>query len=174
MRSSTIIIILFFIGCSTTYKVAVDPSNMKGKVLSYKEVQEKIHTERVEIFCTGNKLIQAERIIISNDSVSFINTSDNIVTNLPLSSIVTIRRRLYSDGATEGFFFGSLTGCTLGIGLIALKEDKNDRSVFRPLAYGFGGMIIGCTAGTTWGAIHGHTVEYQFVGDSILTKEYAP
>jgi hypothetical protein len=139
-------------------------------VFSYEQFQDKLKGEEVEIYFSDKKFIHAKQIEISLDSVSYINLSDSILSRVPLISISTVRRRLYSDGRTEGFVFGSLLGCIVGAGVGAIGSDDGEMSGLGAIVTGLGGMLIGCTVGTTWGASRGHVVDYEFKMDSIMVK----
>ena len=175
MNRQLLLLPFLFYGCISNYTVVTDDSIKRAGEKTYHQVQEKVGVEQVKIITNDKVTFTADSVHILSDSVSFVNVFNNMNMTLPVSSIKTIIRTLHTDGAIEGFVYGTFLGALAG-GLVAelVRNPEGEMSGLVVLIYGIGGGISGAILGTTYGAVRGHLVEYRFIKDSIVVKEHAP
>ena len=172
-----IVFILSFIicGCTSSYNVVSDNSTKRINVMTYRQVQEKIGNEQVEITTKDHTSYIASDVRIIPDSIYFVNASDKWNMALPLSSVHTIVRTLHTDGAIRGLVYGSFLGALSG-GLIGavVRDPKAEMSGLVVLVYGAGGALAGAALGATYGSTQGQVIEYRFSQDSVSKTSHAP
>ena len=175
MKYHLLLLPFFIYGCISNYKVVTDDSGKQASVQTYHQVQEKVGVEQVKIITNDHVSYTADSVHIFSDSVSFVNVLNNMNMTLPLSSINTVVRTLHTDGAIEGFVYGTFLGALAGgsVGYL-VRNPKAEMSGLVVLGYGIVGAFTGAVFGTTYGAVRGHVVEYRFLKDSVVVKENAP
>jgi hypothetical protein len=164
-RIYSFFLIFLFIGCSTSYDITTEHPLTK-------QAKERIKNEEVEILFRDHSVVFIRQVQFLQDSISYIDLSNDSIIKKPITSIEVIRRRLYSDGAVEGLVLGTTSGLVAG-SIVAgiLVRHTGDMSGLAGIPYIFGGMLCGASLGTSYGGLRGHCVEYRFAHDSTGTND---
>jgi hypothetical protein len=175
MKYQVFILALCICSCTTSYNVVPDVPIKRTHAITYRQIQEKIGIEQVEIITKDRSSYVASDVRIIPDSIYFVNASNKRNMALPLFSIYGIVRTLYTDGAIRGLVYGSFLGAIAG-GLVGalVRDPEAEMSGLVVLVYGIGGVFTGAGLGTTYGAVHGQVIEYRFLQDSVSNKLYTP
>jgi len=155
------LILLLFIGCSSTYKISDFPSKEK-----YFEDFNVFANDKIlnACFSNNNSCIQIERAKLLNDTLYFFSTIDNaVVKMLPLNEIKEISYKNHWTGLPIHLVIGTAAGIMVG-GTSAFVYDKMDKNDKNATDYDifWGVTAIGLITGGIIGWINGYTYVYEF------------
>lgn len=145
-------------GCSSSYTVS--SAGKPNSEYSYKEMNEELNGRHITIEMKDGEELSAEDIIISRDSVSWVDMNTDEKSNLGTRNIKRIAFKNHLVGGLEGLviapvvFVGSW-------GLSGFSEEGIGGSAGweAPAALG----LIGGGIGMITGAIIGHSYNYEFL-----------
>ena len=154
-----LIVSLFFIGCSSTYKV----SDFSSKDKFYENFNKFADNKNMKVTLTNDSSFIAEgNTKVSNDTLIItMNVKNDIYKSLPLIKIREISYKNHWLGIPFGFLDGLVIGTGLGIIVSKSQSDQTGKNtdLVSPIIIGAtGGSIIGIIVG--W--FVGWNYTYQF------------
>jgi hypothetical protein len=159
--------LLFSIGCSSSYEVSSSPNG--GSSLNAFNVEASDRNGTI-VFQDGSEL-NVSNIIASPDSTRFLNEKTNAITVVPTHTVRGVVITNHGVGSLEGLGWGALVGSATAAVLLAVSpgvEIDSDSVVWAVLLFG---GVPGAVVGGIWGAIAGHSYEYQFPTTANSTKK---
>ncbi len=160
MKLNILISILAFIlyGCSTTYTV-LEPSS--SNLFSEGQLTRKISGEKVRVEFTNGKTAEAWDFRVEYDSCRWVELNSSSIQMARTMDIRKVVSNGHMLGALEGMGIGLLAGTLVPAAFLLLNPPGGDVPL-GGLAV-LVGWAIGGSLGTFWGAVSGHSYEYEFV-----------
>lgn len=158
---TTISLLFFLWGCSTTYLVTTDqhPNDGKHRYCSYDEMTKKNYGKYVTLLLRNGCRIQGSFISVDHDSIVCQDTTTRVITSF---AIVDVDQIQYVDGnyGLEGMIAGLLVGTVplIAMGFWGGSEMGNYHTMEypgRPL------VVIGGGIGFTVGMVIGLVTHYK-------------
>ncbi|MEJ2617386.1 MAG: hypothetical protein P8Z35_20710 [Ignavibacteriaceae bacterium] len=159
---SILIIFLFFIGCSSTYKM----TDYRSKEGFIKEFNNSVY-ERKElkiIFKNDSSIIVSNGALIKHD-VLFLNDTglSDYNSKIPMTEIKQVSYNNHLQGAIPGLFVGPVVGAILGsTGWIINFKMGGHEAYFDKSTSSLVGSLIGFSVGAVVGMIVGYSHYFIF------------
>jgi len=164
MKLFTILIFLaiFFCGCSSTYTVR---STEAEDAFSYEQMNEELKERNVTIQLRDWTDIYAKKVLIANDSISWLNRSTDEKYKVRIGRLDKIVIKNHGLGILEGLGLGLLGGGGLGLllaGITSSDSKNSEAKAWGFLIFSVLGASLGTVVGLLSGAISGHSYIYEF------------
>ncbi len=158
---------IFLCGCSSSYTVS--SAGKPNSEYSYQEMNEELTGRDVNIELKDGRDISAKEVIISEDSVSWVDAHSDSMFSIITAEVKTVARKNPWVGGAKGFGIGFIPGAVLGFAAgSSLNRDFGGSGAAPALAVVFG-SATGVIGGLV-GLIVGHKYEYHLVNRADSTK----
>ena len=148
---------IFLCGCSSTYSVS--STGKPDAEYSYRAMNKELKGQDVKIELKDGGEISATEVIVSNDSVAWLDASTTEKSRVATQRIKRIVFKNHFVGGLEGFGFGAVGA---GTGLTLAFPVRPNSAGIPSYAPAVAGGVLGGGIGFITGLIIGHSYNYEF------------